>query len=139
MIHFRGLNCSPAEVADESVSLIRSTTVLHLKLVAVVTGWTANNRILDAHRFRNRFEKLADAFLARALKLSDFSAVFVHLKGGHAIDASCLRDICCRVNVALAEGPASVLIFYRHRCKFGSNVLAGWAPGRREINDHWFA
>lgn len=85
------------------------------------------------------FKELTDALFICSRELGNLSAVFVNFEGGHGLYASCLGNLCCLVNVDLAEGPSFVFWFCRNVDENGSNALTGWAPGCREVDNHGFA
>ena len=84
-------------------------------------------------------EEIPDSLFACSLQFCDFCSVFVHFKSGHALNTSLLGDISCCVYIDLFEGPASISCFSGHCNKNWSNALAGWAPGCREVDNHWLS
>ena len=86
---------------------------------------------------RVRLNQLLEFVLAGADKLSNLSAVLVHLKGGHGGDLAGLRDVAGGVDVHLDEhhgrGGLSQLL------EDGSDHSAGGAPRGREVDDDGLA
>ena len=82
-------------------------------------------------------EEVYQAGVTGTLHLLDFCAVFVDLKRRHALDSSCLGALSIGIDVELLEDELGVVWNVAH--KDGSNSLAGWAPGRSEVNNQGLA
>ena len=89
--------------------------------------------ISTARTYLSSVKELDQALFVGSFHLFDLLAVLIYLKRGIAFDSSGFRAPFIGVTIHLLEDELGVVgdVAYKN----GSDMLAGWAPGRKEVDN----